>query len=393
MSTSPPGPARSFPGRHLLALHRHPLDFLLGMAQKYGDIVTLPLGRQPVILLNHPDFIKQILANDAIQPAGAQRLAVGCQEWAGSQLTEESAAFIAEEAAALSRQWQEGVAVDVVQAMTKLSLRIALRTLFAAEPASLDLRSLQRGLDDLITGGNPCDIFGFVRVQRHEHRLAAQQEALLPPLPPTTTGYSHNDTPRTHALLLAAYELPANVLIWAWRLLAQHPRAWAQLREELAQTLGERPPTKEQTSRLRFSSWVLAETLRLYPPVWMIAYQNLNALQIGGYDVPAGSRLLLSPWALHHDPRYFPDPFAFLPERWQANGNVTALPYFPCGAATTLHMDASFFWNESILLLATLAQRWRLRLPADYEGTLQSCLTLRPRHGLPMTPTHDEVQP
>ncbi|NOZ49019.1 MAG: cytochrome P450 [Chloroflexi bacterium] len=398
----PPGPARGFPGHHLFAWRRHPLDFLLTMAQQYGDIVTLPLGRQPVILLNHPDFIRQVLVSEHTRFAGAQMLPAGCRRWEGVQLTNADAELMVREAAAMAQSWQQGVVVDVAQAMATLSLRIAGRTLFATD-LTPDLPLIQRSLDDLITLGDPLGISLFVRASpRRWRRARAHLDALVSRLPAapqaqkTPLGATLDDAAiQTQALslLLAAYEAPANALTWTWYLLAQHPQVWSRLRLELAQVLGDRLPTAEDLPRLRFTAMVLAEATRLYPPVWLSSRQALQAHQIGGYALPAGTTLLLSPWVMHRDPRYFTEPLAFWPERWQAESDTHTLPYFPCGNEAHVGMGASLVRRTGILLLATLAQRWHLRLPSGHATTLQPGLTLRPRHGLPMIPTPAEVTP
>ena len=397
----PPGPARGFPGHHLFAWRRHPLDFLLTLAQQYGDIVTLPLGRQPVILLNHPDFIRQVLVNEHTRFAGAQMLPAGCRRWEGVQLTNADTDLMVREAAAMAQSWQQGVVVDVARAMATLSLRIAGCTLFATD-LTPDLPLIQRSLDDLITLGDPLGISLFVRASPRRwrrarahldalvSRLLAAPQAQKMPLGGATLDDADIQT-QALSLLLAAYEAPANALTWTWYLLAQHPQVWSRLRLELTQVLGDRLPTAEDLPRLRFAAMVLTETMRLYPPVWLISRLALQTHHIGGYALPAGTTLLLSPWVMHRDPRYFTEPFAFWPERWQAESAAPPLPTFPCGSEAHVGMDTSFVWRTGILLLATLAQRWHLRLPSDHATTLQPGLSLRPRHGLPMIPTPAEV--
>lgn len=393
-ASRPPGPARGLPGRYLLALRRRPLDFLLTMAQRYGDIVSLPLGRKPIILLNHPDFVRQALNNEQVQPVGRQFLPAGCEGWAGIKLTKEEATFITDEAVALSRSWQEGAGVDIVQVMTRLSLRIALRTLFTGGPVYANSGPLQRTLDALIDSGNPCDFTLGFWASRHKRHLRAQLEALVSSLLPITTqelSHPEDELTQVIGLLLAAYEVPANVLVWTFYLLARHPQVGERLRLELTEVLGGRRPTARDLSHLRFTSMVWAETMRLYPPHWAISRRVRQALQIGGYTISAGTTLLLSPWVIHHDSRYFSEPFAFLPERWQAN--FASFPYFPCGDKADGSRDRSFLWSEGILLLATLAQRWQLGLSADHAMMLRCSLTLRPRHGLLMMPSFAEVTP
>jgi cytochrome P450 len=171
-------------------------------------------------------------------------------------------------------------------------------------------------------------------------------------------------------------------------LLAQHPAAEARLRTEIAAVLGGRPPGAADVSRLSYVGQVVAETLRLYPSAWAVGRESVRDTQIGGQRVGKGTTVLLSPWVLHRDPRFFDEPDAFCPERW-ADGLAQRLPrfaYMPFGGGQRMCIGSGFAQLELMLLLATIAQRFRIRL-AEPERPVQPVpvLTLQPRGGVPVT--------
>lgn len=187
-------------------------------------------------------------------------------------------------------------------------------------------------------------------------------------------------------LFLAGHETTADALAWSWLLLAQHPAVEARLHEELASVLGARPATAADVPRLRYTRAIVAETLRLYPPAWIIGRRAIRDTEIGGYAIPAGAIVLVSPWVVHHDARWFAQPCRFEPERW-LDGSEARRPrfsFFPFGGGPRICIGEQFAWTEAVLALATLARRWRLRPAPDLRVGLQPSITLRPRWGLSM---------
>jgi cytochrome P450 len=133
---------------------------------------------------------------------------------------------------------------------------------------------------------------------------------------------------------------------------------------------------------------VLSESIRLRPPAWAIGRRAIRDVRIGEVDVPAGSIVVVSPWLLHHDPRWWPEPEAFRPERWtpEARAERPRSAFLPFGGGPRVCVGEPFAWMEGVLLLSTIARRWRLRLAPDAVVEPQAVVTLRPRHGLPMIP-------
>jgi cytochrome P450 len=184
----------------------------------------------------------------------------------------------------------------------------------------------------------------------------------------------------------AGHEATGLALSWAWYLLAQRPEADAQLVAELREVLGSRPPRVADLPQLHYTASVVKETLRLYPPAWAIGREALRDCLVGGYRVPAGTQLIMSQWITHRDPRYFEAPEEFLPERW-GNGLNKQLPkyaYFPYGGGARVCIGKAFSEMETVLLLARIAQRFRLTLAPEQRVTLLPTFALVPKDGIKM---------
>jgi cytochrome P450 len=188
-------------------------------------------------------------------------------------------------------------------------------------------------------------------------------------------------------LFLAGHETTANTLTWTWYLLSQHPEVERKLHQELDEILQGRLPAFEDVPRLAYTEMVVAESIRLYPPAWAIGRRSLVDQKIGNYAVPANAIVLLSPFVTHRDARFFPDPSRFDPERWtpEAKDARSQYSYFPFGGGTRRCVGEGFAWAEAILVLATLASRWRAKLVAGQRIEPKALITLRPKHGIRMT--------
>jgi cytochrome P450 len=188
------------------------------------------------------------------------------------------------------------------------------------------------------------------------------------------------------AMIFAGYETTSNSLAWTWYLLSQHPEAEAALHAELDSVVGGHLPTVNDLPRLAYTEMLLSESVRLYPPAWAIGRRSVKPAQIAGYEIPKDSLLIVSQWLLHHDERYFPDASRFDPTRWTAEAQQARpfFAYFPFGAGPRQCIGESFAWTEALLLIATIAQRWRLRLVPGHPVEPQAVVTLRPKYGMKM---------
>jgi len=188
-------------------------------------------------------------------------------------------------------------------------------------------------------------------------------------------------------LFLAGHETTANALTFTWYLLSQNPEAERKLHEELDSVLGDDPPAFGNFPELRYTEAVFAESMRLYPPAWAIGRLSLEEHAFGGYKVPKGSLVLTSPFVMHRDRRFWDDPDEFRPERWQERSVKEAgqqFVYYPFSRGVRSCIGEGFAWTEGILLIAALAQKWRLRLAEGQQIGLKPLITLRPKYGMRM---------
>jgi cytochrome P450 len=203
-------------------------------------------------------------------------------------------------------------------------------------------------------------------------------------------------------------------MVFTWLLLSQNPAAEQKLHEELDRVLGDRPPTAADVPHLPYTRAVIAESMRLYPPAWIVARQAKAEHRVADYTLPAGAVILMVQWIVHRDPRWWDRPESFDPDRWLEKrdegmrswgdeGQSSSSPtppsphplissppprpkyaYFPFGGGPRSCVGESFAWLEAILLLATLARRFTLRRTDDAPVLLHPTITLRPRNPLPM---------
>ncbi len=192
-------------------------------------------------------------------------------------------------------------------------------------------------------------------------------------------------------IFLAGYETVANALTWTWLLLSQNPEAEARFHEEIDRVLGgatgeSRLPTLDDLPQLRYTEMVFAESMRLYPPAWAMGRQATKPVSVGPYYFPAKTYFFFSQYVIQRDPEYFPDPLRFDPERFtpEAKANRPRFVYFPFGGGGRQCIGEAFAWMEGVLILATIAQKWRLRLVPHQQIEVQPKITLRPKYPIHM---------
>jgi cytochrome P450 len=190
-------------------------------------------------------------------------------------------------------------------------------------------------------------------------------------------------------LLIAGHETTANALAWTWYLLSQNPEVEARMHAELDRVLADKPPAFDDVARLPYTTGVFAESLRLYPPAWAIGRRAIQDYEINGYTIPANSILLMSPWVVHRDARFWPDPERMDPTRWtpEEAEKRPKFAFFPFGGGARVCIGERFAWAEGVLVLATLAQRWKMRMVQGHPVATHAVITLRPRYGMKMTLT------
>jgi cytochrome P450 len=187
-------------------------------------------------------------------------------------------------------------------------------------------------------------------------------------------------------IFLAGHETTANALTWTWYLLSQHPQVEATLHAEIDAALNGRVPAYDDMPSLPYTRMVLAESMRLYPPAWAIGRRALEPFDARGFTIPKRSVVLMSQYIVHRDARFFPNPERFDPDRWkpEAVAQRPKFSYFPFGGGNRVCIGEQFAWMEGVLLIAALAQKWRMRLVSGHPVEVQPLITLRPRHGMRM---------
>ena len=423
-------------------LHRlrgDPLGFVSRMAREPGDVVHYRLWRQDIFLVKHPELIRDVLVtnqHDYAKGAGLQWakrfLGEGLLTSEGDFHTRQRrlsqpafhrqrigsyAAVMAGYAAKVGEALREGAPFDMHAEMMALTLAVAAKTMCDADVGS-EAAVIGEALTDVISLF-PRFVLPFASLlhrlplpaTRRFERARARLDAvvyrmiedrrrsgedrgdllsmLLMARDEEGDGGRMSDTQlrdEVMTLFLAGHETTANALSWAWYLLAQNPDAEARLHEEIDAGLGGRRPSFEDLPRLRYTEMVLAESMRLYPPAWGLGRRSLRQHVLGGVEIPGDALVLISPYLVQRDPRFFPDPLRFDPTRFtpEAKAARPKFAYFPFGGGARQCIGEPFAWMEGVLILATLAQRWRFRLDAGARVEPQALITMRPRHGVPM---------
>lgn len=314
----------------------------------------------------------------------------------------------------LAEEWEKRGETDVFEDMMRLALGITATTLFSAE---LDVEELGREVNAIMGLYNFLVLLpaaeqlvhyplpGIVRFRQARarldatiYRLIAERRAsgaklndllgmLLDARYEDGSGMSDEQLrDELITILLAGYETIANALTWTWYLLAQAPAAESRMHEELARVLGGRAPTVEDLPKLPYLEMVLYESMRMYPPAWIMGRRAKADFELGGYRLPAKTTVLMCQWVSHRNGEYFPEPERFEPERWTAERKASRpkLSYYPFGAGARQCIGESFAWMEAQLVMATLAQRFQLRLAPGQRARTEQLITLRPKGGMRM---------
>jgi len=187
-------------------------------------------------------------------------------------------------------------------------------------------------------------------------------------------------------IFLAGHETVANALTWTFYFLSQNQDVERKLHEEPDFVLGNRLPTFEDLEQLNYTRMVLTESMRIYPPVWSTARRAINDYKVLNYDVPARSAIFFCQYIIHRDPRFYPDTLDFKPERWipKQENSLRQYSYFPFGGGPRRCIGEQFVWMEGILVIATIASKWKFRLVPGHKVDIKPMITLRPKHGMNM---------
>jgi cytochrome P450 len=424
----------------LFAIRRDSVAFLARAAGEYGDSVRFRVGRHPVFFFLHPDQVKDVL----VTHQHAFKKGRGLQ-WAKHFLGEglltsegefhtrqrrlsqpafhrqriQSYGRVMTEYALRTRdRWRAGETVDLGQDMMELTMAVVAKTLFDADVTG-EAAEIGESLTTIISlfhrfnmpfGGlvqklplpsNIRFLRARARLDRTIYRVIAERRRsgadrgdllsmLLLATDEEGDGTGMTDLQLRDELMtlfLAGHETTANALTWTFYLLSQNPEAEAILHAELDEALAGKAPQAEDLPRLPYTEQVIAESMRLYPPAWALGRRATRDVEIGGCPVPEGAFVLVSAFLTQRDPRFYPDPLRFDPHRFspEARAARPKFAYFPFGGGARQCIGEPFAWMEGTLLLATLAQKWRLRLLPGHRVEPRPLITLRPRYGMRMT--------
>jgi cytochrome P450 len=435
----PPGP-RGYPFIGVLhKMWRDPLGFFADAARRYGDIVQIDFGSSRAFLLNHPDLIRYVLQDNnnnyrkstsvrVVNRVLGRGLATAEREdWFQQrrlmqpgfhrQRIADMADLMTGEIKAMLARWESlagrGQPVDLSQEMVRLTLHITFKTMFSATLGE-DIDELGRAWTIVLkhfndqswsllqipekwpTPGNrrferalrllEDTVYRTIAERRESGREAADLLSLLLHAQDEETGIGMSDQQvrdEVMTLFVAGHETTGNALTWAFHLLAQNPPSRQRLRDELRQVLNGRTPGVADLPNLPYTRMVFDETLRLYPPFWLIYRAAYEEDIIGGYRLAPDDMVMICPSVMHRHPGYWEAPDAFKPERFE--NAPPRFVYFPFGAGPHQCIGNSFALMEAQLVLANVVQRFDLRAVAGSRVEAQALVTLRPKHGLPMT--------
>jgi cytochrome P450 len=437
----PPGPK----GRFLIGISplatRDQLTSLSDWAREYGDLYHCRFLVYHVYFANRPEYIEQLLVTQNRKFIKGRALQANRELFGNGLLTSEDELWqrqrkliqpafhrariqgygrtMVECTNRMLEAYAPGQQRDVHQDMMTVTLDIAARTLFSVEIGERG-RRIERCLNVLMhVIAKPQRIMKPLRivywnVERQYHAAVRELEEIVYAIIAERREAQKRGAPEAHdllamllaardeegrgmddrqirdevlTLLLAGHETTALALSWTWYLLAQNPAVERKLHEELDRVLGGRAPGVEDLPRLTYTEKVVKESLRLYPPAYAILRLAIEDAEIGGFKIPKGSSVGVSPWVTHRDPRFFPEPEKFWPERWteEFQQKLPRFAYFPFGGGPRICVGAQFALMEAPLVLATIAQRYSLRLVPSHPVDLFPSITLRPKHGIRVT--------
>ena len=428
----PPGPPGLFGLRNIARFAPDTLGFLTGLRDRYGDVAELRIAGRRFVLVSHPDDIESVLVKharsmqrDAFVEVVRRVLGLGLLTSEGELWKRQrklmSQAFVPRRIhaygdamarvteAALARL-RDGAVINLHAEVSRLTMEVVADVLFGASVDAADVETVRGSLEainELLANSpevilrlpawlpTPRNLRANAAVARLDaivqrvidrRRAGEQRDDLLG----TLLAAQDDDGTRMSdrqlrdevlTLFLAGHETTALALAHALYLLAQDPGADARLADEARAVLGDRLPTADDVRALVYADRVVKEAMRLYPPAWTTGREVTEEVEIAGYRMPVGTQILTSQWVVHRDPRWFPDPGRFDPDRF-APERARELPrfaYFPFGGGPRVCIGNHFAMLEATLLLAMIVRRFRVELLPGQTLALRPSITLRQR--------------
>lgn len=436
----PPTPPGNLILGHLPDYQRDSMGYETHVARTYGDIVHMRWVNRHAYFISHPDYVRQVLVDEADKFYKApiyrdllsyflgnglltsdgdfwRRQRKLAQPAFHTKRVQSYAEVMVDYTVRLLDQWQPGQTRDMNRDMMRLTLAIVAKTLFNAD-IDKDANRISDALTDILEVTtqriqSPIQVIpDWIPTESNKRRKSAVRELdgivlglieqrrtanedqgdLLSMLMMARDDADQGMTDQqlrdeAVTIVLAGHETTANALSWTWYLLAQHPEVEARLHAELDHVLGGRLPTTGDLRQLPYAEMVIKESMRLYPPIPSIARLAMEDLVIGGYPVPKGMIVSMAPHVIHRDPRWYPEPDEFRPERFtrEFEKSLPKCAYLPFSTGPRICIGNSFAMMEAVLILATLAQRYRPGLVPGQNVTPHAALTMRPQPNIQMT--------
>ncbi len=412
----------------------NPIRLFEHLVATYGPVSHYRIGPSHIVFINDPGLIWEILIHQPqnfIKERTQRRMKILLGEGLITsdgethkrqrriaapafhrQRIQNYGSMMVDRAAAMREEWQAGSTIDIAAEMMRLTLQVVARTLFNTD-VTQDVRAINDEVNVIMDLYNflvalpraeamlHLPIPGLMRFRKarkrldavvhrmiDEHRADGVDRGDLLSMLIASSDEEGDDARMSDeqlrdevlTIFLAGYETVANALTWTWMLLGQNPEVEARMHAEIDTVLGGRASTLDDLPRLKYTEMVIAESMRLYPPAWAMGRQATRDIEVGPYKLPAGSYLFFSQYIMQRSEEQFPDPLRFDPERFTAEAKAgrPKFAYFPFGGGNRQCIGEAFAWMEAVLLLATIAQRWRLRLVPGQTIGLAPKITLRP---------------
>jgi cytochrome P450 len=410
---------------------------LENIQKKYPDIVLLKMGIAKFYLVTNPQLIQEVLVTKQRDFVKGDYLQRTKKVFGEGLLTSEGdfhhrqrrllqPAFHQERIAAYAsvitsyaersmRRWREGETLDIHSEMEKLTMSIVAKCLFDTDIEGEESESIARDLTRIIDyfnrlssplspilqklptnkkyeeAGKHIDsmVYGMIDERRKLGKESGDLMSLLLHARDEGGIQMTDSQLRDEVLILfaAGHETTANALTWTWYLLSENPGAEEKLHSEVDSVIPRGvTPAASDVQKLDYTTKVFTESMRMYPPAWVLPRETIRDTRIGQYRIPSGSQLIVSQYVNHHDPKFFPEPEEFEPERWTSEfkKSLPKFAYYPFGGGPRSCVGEPFAWMEGVLLLATISRKWRLRHVKGHKVEMLPRITLRPRYGMKM---------
>ncbi len=420
-----------------------PIGYCAEKVEKYGDVCHVPIPGVENYLIHDPEVIKEVLVTQAgkfcksrLYRAMKRFVGEGLLTSEGSlhfqqrrlvapafhrQRVQEYAQTMVNCTVEETKNWKPGEIVNISQAMTNITMQIITQTIFGSQIEPGIVVKVSKDIGELIEYSgkilsNPVYLICLEKDIRLPiistfYRLKKEIDSVINGL---ITDYRKAQIPESTDLLsmllqskdedtgelmsdiqvkdevmtmfLAGHETTATSLTWVWYLIGKNPEAEEQFYQEIIEKIGNRLPDADDYQTLNFTKNVFKEALRLYPPAWTFAREATEDVEIQGYVFPKGAVLCWLQYIVQRNEKYFANPNDFIPERWD-DERIKDLPkyaYFPFGGGHRMCIGEGFAYMEAVMILATIASKYRLELPANFNTTINPVVTLRTKDNIIM---------